>query len=161
MCSIGSSGMLPLALRVRKVCLVLSRSLWGMFFFFLSGCSKGFCLHGRCWLCWSTLSCSQGLGNAGVPVAGHVLWAEIGGGIIFVAFWEFSLFSLNCACSFQGSCDRVICHDWFNSVFCCMLLPVSMVIRHVWYIGSKGHSVEIADTICVRLCCLTKWSFSA
>ena len=31
-----------------------------------------------------------GLGYAGVPIAGHALWAEVGGGIIFVAFGQFS-----------------------------------------------------------------------
>ena len=32
----------------------------------------------------------QGSGYAGVPAAGNALWAEVGGGIIFVALREFS-----------------------------------------------------------------------
>ena len=34
--------------------------------------------------------CVQGLGCKGVPPAGHALWAEVGGGIIFVTFGEFA-----------------------------------------------------------------------
>ena len=38
---------------------------------------------------------SQDLGYAGVRIAGHALWAEVGGGIIFVVLWEFSGFFIN------------------------------------------------------------------
>ena len=37
-----------------------------------------------------TSSCVQGSGYAGVPIAGHARWAEVGGGIIFVTYWEFT-----------------------------------------------------------------------
>ena len=40
-------------------------------------------------LCWFTPTCSQSLGCAGVPIAGHALWAEVSEGIIFEACWEF------------------------------------------------------------------------
>ena len=36
------------------------------------------------------LVCPFNVGYAGVPIAGHALWAEIGGSIIFVAYWEFT-----------------------------------------------------------------------
>ena len=42
------------------------------------------CAYGGCWLCQSTPLCVQGLGDIGVPPAGHALWAEVGGGITFV-----------------------------------------------------------------------------
>ena len=40
-------------------------------------------------------SCSQSLRYAGVPIAGHAHWVEVGGRIFFVAFWEFTGFPLN------------------------------------------------------------------
>ena len=52
-----------------------------------SGCSWVF-------LCiWEVLallclpSCPQDLGYAGVPIAEHALWAEVGGSIVFVVLW--------------------------------------------------------------------------
>ena len=53
-----------------------------------SGCSLELCAHGGCWRCWSFLSCVQDSGYGGVPVAGHALWAEVGGGIISVTLGE-------------------------------------------------------------------------
>ena len=35
-------------------------------------------------------SCVQGSGDAGVPIAGHSHWAEVGGGIVFVTYGEFT-----------------------------------------------------------------------
>ena len=45
--------------------------------------------------CWFTPSCLQNQGYAGVPIAGHAHWTEVGGGIVFVALWEFTGFHLN------------------------------------------------------------------
>ena len=102
--SAGSSGMLPPVLfsgqgwcavsqRVRRVHPFLLQSLWGTALWGFSVCSQGHCSYGgggeeEYWLFLSTPSCAQYPGHAGVPVAGHALQAEVGGGIIFVANWS-------------------------------------------------------------------------
>ena len=68
------------------------------------------------WLCWSTPSCSQSLGYAGVPLAGHAHSAEVGGNIIFVACGEFTEFPHECPRSNLSSVIR-----W------CLLLYVATV----------------------------------
>ena len=42
-----------------------------------------------------TPSCFQNHCYAGVPIAVHAHWAEVGGGTIFVAVWEFTGFLFN------------------------------------------------------------------
>ena len=59
-----------------------------------SWCFWRFCLRGEYWLCWSTPSRSETLGYACVRVARHARWADVGGGIFFVVFWEFTGFTL-------------------------------------------------------------------
>ena len=70
----------------------------------------------------------------------HAPWAEVGGGIIFVAFWEFTG-----AWNIEGSSSRHV--NVMLYVPALVRLPVSMVITHVWYIGLIGHSREIASKI--------------
>ena len=61
------------------------------------------------------------LGYAGVPIAGHALWSEVGGGIIFVAFWEFA------GCPFKVLAGKmivtmgVVCRDESSNIYSLML----------------------------------------
>ena len=48
------------------------------------------CAYGRCLLCLSFPSYLQDSGYEGVPITGHALWAEVGGGILCVTLGEFS-----------------------------------------------------------------------
>ena len=45
---------------------------------------------GGCCLCQFFPSCLQDSGYGGVSIAGHALWAEVGGGILCVTLGEFS-----------------------------------------------------------------------
>ena len=46
----------------------------------------GVLCNGRCWRWWFYPSYMQDSGSGGVPVAGHALWAEVGGGITLGEF---------------------------------------------------------------------------
>ena len=63
---------------------------------------------------------------AGLPIVGHALWAEVGDGIIFVAFWEFMEFLQN---ALYGKYDGVICHGWFTGIRFCVLPFVLVFVR--------------------------------
>ena len=109
----------------------------------------GIVVGGSFWVFWVLLGgaslaslpplCVQGLGHLGVPSAGHALWAEVGGGVIFVTSRVFSgqhtklpnIFLKLVGVSFVG------CSLQRHS-------PVSMAIMHAWVIGLRGHSREIA-----------------
>ena len=65
-----------------------------------SGCTLELCACGRYLLCWSTSSCVQGSGYAGVLIAGPAPLAEVGVGIICMAFWEFTGLHMNTPFSF-------------------------------------------------------------
>ena len=75
---------------VRKVHPSLLRSLWRMALF------GGFWVLQGALCMWEVLalqvyaSCVQGSGYAGVPIDRHAPRAEVGGGIICVACWEFA-----------------------------------------------------------------------
>ena len=56
------------------------------------GCSQRSCAYGGYTLC---PSCRHAQGYAGVPIAGHAQWAEVRGGIIVIALWEFTGFHSN------------------------------------------------------------------
>ena len=58
----------------------------GSFCFFL----LVLCASWRYWFYLFTLLCVQSLGSKDVPSTGHALWAEVGGGIIFVTPGEFA-----------------------------------------------------------------------
>ena len=51
----------------------------------------------ECQPCWFTPACLQNQGCAGVPIAGHARWTEVGGSIISEAFVEVTGFHLKCA----------------------------------------------------------------
>ena len=61
-----------------------------MVFFWLVGFSLVPCASWECQLCWSFPFNVQDLGFKDVPPAVHALWAEYGGGIIFVPPGEFA-----------------------------------------------------------------------
>ena len=61
------------------------------------------------------------LSHAGVPFAGHALWAEVGGGILFVVLWEFIRKPEKCA----NACGR----DWGSKGYCCIMLYMLVLVR--------------------------------
>ena len=71
-------------------------------------------------------SCLQSLGYAGVPAVGRARVAEVGEGIIFLAFWEFTGFSLN-ALEILGIVvmeqSSITGATVFTVVYCCMCQP--------------------------------------
>ena len=73
-----------------------------------SGCSLESCAYGVCSLCWSFTPCLQDSGYGGVPIAGHVLWAEVCGGILCVTLGSFLVCSKMCS-FFQGGGSDPIC----------------------------------------------------
>ena len=84
--------------RVRRVHPFLLRSSWERRFGELRGAPGGFCARWRYQLCWFTPSCLQDPGYAGVPIAGHAQWAEVGGSILPGVHW----FPLKCAWKIGG-----------------------------------------------------------
>ena len=76
--------------RVRSIHLLLLRVVLGLVHFGHSGSSLESCAYGRCWLCLCFPSCLQDSGHGGVPIAGHVQWAEVGRGILCVTLGEFT-----------------------------------------------------------------------
>ena len=58
---------------------------------------------GGCWLCWFFPSCLQYSGYGGVPIAGHALRAEVGGGLLFVTLEELSGLHISVLSFFFGS----------------------------------------------------------
>ena len=134
--SVGLSGILLPVLcvqewcavyrRVRRVHLLLLRGVLGMVHFGHSGCSLGSCAHGRCWLCLFFPSCLPDSGYGGVPIAGHALWAEVGGGILCVTLGEFT--------GLHKSVPWMWCH------MCQPLRDslVPLVMMHVWYFWLRG-----------------------
>ena len=96
--SVGSKQHPPLVLcsrqeshvvcqRVRRVHQFLLRVSGEWRFLVLFGFSFVPCAYGVCWLGQLTSLCVQGTGHQGVPLAGHTLWAEVGGSIILVTSW--------------------------------------------------------------------------
>ena len=74
--------------RVRSVYQFLLWRTLGLAFFLAFGLLFGaLCILGY-GLCWFTPCGVQGLGHVGVHPAGHALWAQVGGGIIFVTLGE-------------------------------------------------------------------------
>ena len=71
-----------------RVHLLLLGGVLGVVHFGHSGCSLESCAYGGCWRCWFFPSCPQDSGYGSVPLAGHALWAEVGGGITIVTFGE-------------------------------------------------------------------------
>ena len=83
-------------------------------------------------------SCTQYPGYAGVPIAGHALWAEVGDGSIVIAFWECTGFPVNAFVNVRVVTMEVsvVCGSTVFTVGYChkcspqRVCPVSMVIMH-------------------------------
>ena len=83
--SVGSSGILLLVHCVRERCVAHRRvrRVLGVLCIWV------------CLLCLSFPSCLQDSGYGGVPITGHALWAEVGGGIICVTLGKSSVVHKN------------------------------------------------------------------
>ena len=94
-------------------------------------------------------SCVQGSGYVGVPIAGHAHWAEVGGGIFFVTYGEFTGLHKKMPISFLGS----ECH--LIGIMPHMLASVGQPILHGCYacmvFSAEGHSTKISGKSHVRL----------
>ena len=88
--------------RVRRVHLLLLRGgCWEWYFFGTLGAPWSL-VHMVVLVCWFFPSCLQDSGYGSVPIAGHTLWAEVGGGILCVTLGEMSGLHKNVPVSYES-----------------------------------------------------------
>ena len=120
----------------------------------------GFCAYGSTSSAGLLLQVYRIRASQVCPTEGHARWAEVGGGIIFVAFWEFTGFHSNAPGKLERGKGKQVCHIFSGCPYSDVMLYVLAFVRlpslhgcdvHVWCIGLRVHSGEIAGKICVIL----------
>ena len=86
---------------------------WVWRFLGILGAPRSLVQMARSWRCWFYPSHPQDTGYEGVPIAGHALRAEVGGGILNVTLGEFTGLAQKCASGDHGDGRNSIVH-------CCM-----------------------------------------